>query len=156
MSIKNFAKSFDIYKQIEKDLKVSFPVLRYKEDKYYLAFFFYEKGNLIMRPKKWALVNLCNGKTIEVFNTKNKDFSYANYTEKYNFNRKNQVLSKIDYGKILGRLDEIRKELIEKGTLNLSEYNAYIIDVVDTVPSEFKRFYFELSNVWIHNNHWQV
>ena len=101
---------------------------------------------MINRPTMWAVADIENGEIIEIYETKDKEFSDASYDTKYNICLDVQYdISKKYYDKAFAILDEIRQQIISEGMLNREKYDTYLNMILANIPKEYKRFYLDLS-----------
>lgn len=142
----------NLLKGVKIPYSISQPVIFVKDDKYSLAVFvfFFTKNDIesgmINRPTMWAIANIDNGDIIEIINTKEKDFSEASYNIKYDV-RSNEGYdtSREYYDKAYDILDEVRRQIINKGIVNREKYDEYLNMILANIPEEYKRFYLDLS-----------
>lgn len=130
----------------------SYPVILKECGKFYLATFtfFYSREDIeagaVERPTMWAIANIETGEIIEERLTKDKDFSDASYDIKYSVRADAQHdTSKKYYDEAFAILDSCRNEIISTGVLDADRYKEYLNRIVESVPSEYRRFYFDLS-----------
>ena len=138
---------------------VSFPVIRYVQNKYWLAVFvvFFKEDDArnkrMPRPSAYCLADIESGRIKQSFRCDRdriNDFTKASFSERFDVTpSKDTVVLTPEYlEKMYSHLDDARKELIEFGSSNaryFSAYEAYFDMLIKTVPTEFKRFYEELS-----------
>jgi hypothetical protein len=142
----------NILKRVKVPHNVSQPVLYLENEKYYLAFFVFffnkediEKGK-VDRPMLWVIADINTGKIIEKRRTKEKEFTDASYDIKYNICADEKYdTSKEYYEKAFAVLDTVRMKIIEENILDKDEYLKYLNMIVANIPSEYKRFFYDLS-----------
>ena len=130
----------------------SYPVVFMENGKYYLAvfIFFYSRedieAGIVDRPTMWAVADIVTGEIIEERQTKDKEFSDAPYDMKYSVHADKQYdTSKKYYDEAFAILDSCRNEIISTGVLDADRYKEYLNRIVESVPAEYRRFYYDLS-----------
>lgn len=103
---------------------------------------------LFDRPETYILTDIDTGEVLDMITTKyaDDDFSDAVYARRYN-------LCAIDYpenpcayyNRAFMMLDDVRKEYISAGTLNMMRYHAYQKRILRYCPVPYRRFFRELS-----------
>ena len=103
---------------------------------------------LFDRPETYILTDIETGEVYDMVTTKYSDidFSDAVYERRYD-------LRAIDYpenpaayfNSTYMMLDDVRKESIASGTLNLRRYRAYMKRILRYCPVPYRRFFRELS-----------
>lgn len=133
---------------------VSNPVLRSEGGTVYLAFFvyFYDKKNLdsmqMPRPSLWLLADVRTGAILERYTCTQRDFSHRSDRRCYSvcYPDKPQVSEGFWTG-VYAKLDRVRQDYLESGTLNRAAYEAYLEEMLTMVPPEYRVFYRELSTL---------
>lgn len=131
---------------------ISQPVIYLEDGKYYLSsfLFFYTKEDIedgrVERPTMWAIADIQTGKIIQVYETKEKDFSDAPYDIKYNIRADGKYdTSKEYYDEAFSILDSVRSKMIKDGKFYKGEYQYYFDMILANIPREYQRFYTDLS-----------
>lgn len=130
----------------------SYPVIRFENGDYYLAVFvfLYSKKDIengsVDRPTIWAIADIETGNIINEYQTQEKEFSDATYSEKYDIRSDGQYDTSIGYyEKAFKYLDDVRKEILINGRLDKEKYEKYLYMILANIPKEYKRFYVDLS-----------
>lgn len=124
---------------------ISWPVLWKKEGKYNLAFFIHTYSRedlaqgLLPRPEGWLLADVETGAVIARYDCRTEDFSAANWQQKYS--AAGGAAQQTD---AFALLDGVRREYAATGELPMKAYQAYLEQVLQTVPPAYHRFYREL------------
>lgn len=153
-------KASDVNKIIQKNImngqkishSTSYPVIHYENGNYYLAVFvFYfsrediENGK-VDRPTLWAIADIETGEIIEERQTKEVDFSDASYDIKYDIRTYAKYdTSKKYYDEAFAILDSCRSKIISDKKLYQVEYKYYLDKIVNNIPTEYQRFYYDMS-----------
>ena len=129
------------------------PVIRYVEGIPYLAvfvFFFSKhdiKENRVNRPDMWALADISDGRILNRYDCREKDFSSASFDVQYPLSAPAEDFNPLKYNRTLDSLlDSIRYELLTKKRLNSLLYSQYMELLIKYMPTSYHRFFFELSN----------
>lgn len=103
---------------------------------------------LFERPETYVLSDVETGEVFDMITTKYSDIDFSNavYERRYN-------LCAIDYpdnptayfNSAYGILDDVRKEYILSGQLNLRRYHVYTKRILRYCPVPYRRFFRELS-----------
>lgn len=130
----------------------SWPVIFCECGKYYLAVFvfFYTRDDIqagmVNRPEVWAVADLETGEIIKEYQCKDKDFSDADFDERYNIRSNGQYdTSKQYYDDAFAILDSVREKLITTGHFYKIEYQYYLNKILGNIPKSYQRFYRDLS-----------
>ena len=130
----------------------SYPVVIMENGKYYLAvfIFFYSRedieAGIVSRPTIWAIVDIETGEIIEERQTIITDFSDASYEVKYNIRSDRKYdTSKEYYENAFSILDVCRQSILNNRDLDKNQYKEYLQLIVANIPTEYQRFYFDLS-----------
>ena len=129
----------------------SYPVIRYENDKLYLAVyaFYYDKQELtvdkkIARPKNYALINFDTGVMEETYDCRRHDFTTGDFNKKYDISDETHKPSEKELEEAFDHLDKAR-ELIKDGKSFKEEYDQYMKVIMSQTPKEYQRFYRDLS-----------
>ena len=155
---KNIQHSID--KQIFKDNFVfhgiSRPVIRLVDGEYCIACFVtmfnaqsFTDG-LFDRPDYWVLADIETGNVKWIYQCREtgEEFCDSVYARRYNLRSISPApLAKTYYEKAYSMLDEIRKELISKKTLNARLYKLYMKRILAECPLPYRKFFRALSNI---------
>lgn len=131
---------------------ISYPVVFMENGRYYLAvfIFFYSREDIeagvVERPTMWAIADIETGEIIEERQTKDKEFSDAPYDMKYSVRADEQYDTfKKYYDEAFAILDSCRNDIVATGILDADRYKEYLNRIVENVPAECRRFYYDLS-----------
>lgn len=131
---------------------ISNPVLRWRDDQLFLAFFVYTytrkqlQQGMIARPVSWILADIRTGHLIEEISCGTQDFSTAGNAELYSVHNPNPRPDPDSFREAYEILDDVRRGYLEDGTVQSVRYNAYLDRILPGVPPAYHRFYRELSN----------
>ena len=133
---------------------VSNPVLRLENDKLYIAAFVYTynrenlQSNKMPRPIHWILADIESGETVWEYDCRNKDFSDAEFDVLYDLNDPDvKRPTREDFDGIYALFNEIINESIQNGLKSVEKYSNYLNRILEITPSNYQRFYKELSNL---------
>lgn len=157
----NFIKTQDIVKEMNRKAlggaktphSCSLPVLRKVDGKFVICMFtqLFNKEQIrqgmMQRPAYWCLTNIQDGGDFIEFNCKDSEFCSAPYNRLYSKGKSEQQGSQQDVINLYLQLDEIRKNYIETGILDVFSYKKYLADVFKIIPSGQINFYKELSKM---------
>lgn len=103
---------------------------------------------LFDRPETYILSDIETGEVYDMVTTKYSDidFSDAAYERRYDLRAIDYPENPVAYfnGAYM-MLDDVRKEYIASGTLNLRRYHAYMKRILRYCPVPYRRFFRELS-----------
>ena len=131
----------------------SYPVIHEENGDYYLAaFVFFFTANdiregMVDRPIYWVLADIKTGELLQRYNTKDKEFSAAQYDVKYDIKSsdKKYDISKSYYEEAFAILDEVRTEIIYSNQFDNDKYQEYLNKILASTPADYQRFYLDLS-----------
>ena len=133
---------------------VSNPVLRLENEKLYIAAFVYTynrenmQSNKMPRPIHWILADVETGDVFQEYDCRSKDFSNAKFDVLFDLNDSNvKRPSREDFEEIYALFDEIRKDSTENDSQIIDKYYEYLNRILEITPSNYQRFYKELSNL---------
>lgn len=131
---------------------ISNPVIRVVDGKAYLAFFvyFYNKENLdflkMPRPSLWILADIATGDILHRYSCAETDFSAQPNHAAYDISYPDKPnVQPGYYEEVYAKLDTVRKQYEESGSVDQSAYTAYLNAMLTMVPPEYRVFYTELS-----------
>ena len=132
--------------------RISDPVFRYYDGKYYVAAFGYAvtrsdmTENVYQRPSSWALADIETGEVRYAWLCSKKDFSAAENNVKYSMNDSSlSAPSEEEILAILEKFEQCRKLYVlgsSEFVLLAKQYNESIIAIT---PKDFKQFYQDLA-----------
>lgn len=127
-------------------------VVRKENERYYLAafVFFFNREDIengkVNRPSLWLIADVRTGEIIEKRETSEMDFSDASYELRYNISAEGKYdTSKEYYEKAFAILDTVRDKILEENIFDEEEYVRYLDMIVANIPSDYKRFFYDLS-----------
>ena len=130
------------------------PVIRYSVEGIpclaVFVFFFSKRDideNSVNRPDMWALADISDGRILNRYDCREKDFSSAPFDVQYPLSAPAEDYNPLKYNRTLDSLlDSIRYELLTKKRLNSLLYSQYMELLVKYMPTSYHRFFYELSN----------
>ena len=133
---------------------VSNPVLRMENEKLHIAAFVYTynrenlQSNQMSRPIHWILADIESGEIVNEFDCRSVDFSNAEFDTTYDLNDSTvNRPSREEFEQIYKLFDEIRNECTATGLEMVDKYFDYLNRILEVTPSNYQRFYKELSNI---------
>ncbi|MCH5191705.1 MAG: hypothetical protein J1F23_06020 [Oscillospiraceae bacterium] len=133
---------------------VSNSVLRQENEKIYIAAFVYTynrenlQSNKMPRPTQWLLADIESGEIIKEYDCRSKDFSDAEFDTLYDLNDPNvKRPSREDFVEIYTLFDDIRNEITKNDLQMVDKYHDYLNRILEITPSNYQRFYKDLSNL---------
>ena len=128
----------------------SFPVIKKIKGKYYLAIFlcyyknFQIEQEYMKRPTVWIQMDLENGDFLNIYSTKDYEFSQQSYTERFSIKRfQEPTLPELKYAYDL--FDIVREKLINGQPFDKKTYKEYLHMIKQFTPKDYYSFYTELQ-----------
>lgn len=133
---------------------LSNPVLRRTDEGVFLAYFvhLYQKADLdsgmLPRPSWWLLADMKTGAVVRRISCAEEDFSSLAADARLSAAAPERAAMTAEaFQALYRRLDDVRRDCLRSGTVNAQAYDAYLAEMLKSVPPAWRRCYEELSKI---------
>ena len=131
---------------------ISNPVLRRVDDKVYLAYYVYTytkaelDSGVLRRPSLWLLADVVTGEIVRRIDCAEQDFTTlpADARLSMAFPDKPEMTAE-DFNVLYRRLDAVRRQYVDEGTLDEAAYEGYLTRMLANVPPAWRKCSQDLS-----------